>query len=111
MDSWDLTSIDVQPRQPVVLHSDEGAARVIALRLPAGEELQEHEVHEHAWLHVHEGAVEIQADGAARRIGAGGLVHWAPQERHEVRAVQDALLLLMLAPWPGPGHPNLHPGS
>jgi quercetin dioxygenase-like cupin family protein len=53
----------------------------------------------------------MQADGAARRIGAGGLVHWAPQERHEVRAVQDALLLLMLAPWPGPGHPNLHPGS
>lgn len=111
MDSWDLTSIDVQPRQPVVLHSDEGAARVIALRLSAGEELQEHEVHEHAWLHVHDGAIEVSANGAGHRLAAGGLVHWAPQERHEVRAVEDALLLLMLAPWPGPGHPSIRPGS
>jgi quercetin dioxygenase-like cupin family protein len=111
MDSWDLTSIDVQPRSPVVLHSNEGAARVIALRLPAGEELQEHEVHEHAWLHVHDGAIEVQAEGAVQQLGAGGLVHWSPQERHLVRAVDDALLLLMLAPWPGPGHPNLHVAS
>jgi hypothetical protein len=33
-------------------------------------------------------------------------VHWVPQERHEVRATEDALLLLLLAPWPGPGHPG-----
>lgn len=107
MDLWDLTSIDVAPHQPEVLHSDEGAARVIAINLPAGEELQEHEVHEHAWLHVHHGAVEVGVDGSTSRAAAGSLVHWAPQERHVVRAVEDALLLLVLAPWPGPGHPNL----
>jgi quercetin dioxygenase-like cupin family protein len=108
MDIWDLTAIDVEPRQPVVLHSDEGAARVIAIRLPADEELQEHEVHEHAWLHVHAGAVDVIDDaGNTSRAGAGSLVHWAPQERHTVRGADDALLVLVLAPWPGPGHPSL----
>jgi len=34
-------------------------------------------------------------------------VHWEPQERHAVVAVEDALLALILAPWPGPGHPSL----
>ena len=28
MDVWDLTALTVEPRQPEVLHSDEGAARV-----------------------------------------------------------------------------------
>ncbi|MBI5103988.1 MAG: cupin domain-containing protein [Solirubrobacterales bacterium] len=107
MDFWDLNELDVQPHQPVVLHSDEGAARAIALRLPAGEELQDHEVHEHAWLHVHHGAVEVDGNGSTTRAPAGSLVHWTPQERHAVRATEDALLLLLLAPWPGPGHPNL----
>ena len=107
MDIWDLNAIDVEPRQPVVLHSDEGAARVIAIALPAGEELGEHEVHEHAWLHVQSGAIEVLADAGATRAGAGSLVHWRPQERHTVRAVEDARLTLILAPWPGPGHPNL----
>ena len=108
MDIWDLTAVDVEPRKPVVLHSDEGAARVIVIRLLAGEDLQEHEVHEHAWLHVHEGSVEVVDDaGKSTRAGTGSLVHWAPRERHTVKGVDDALLVLVLAPWPGPGHPNL----
>jgi quercetin dioxygenase-like cupin family protein len=108
MDLWDITDIEVQPSSPVVLHSDEGAARVVAINLPAGDALQEHQVHEHAWLHVHEGAVELtDTDGTRRPAGAGALVHWKPGERHAVRATEDALLVLMLAPWPGPGHPRL----
>jgi quercetin dioxygenase-like cupin family protein len=107
MDVWDLTALAVEPHQPEVLHSDEGAARVIAINLPAGEELGDHEVHEHAWLHVHQGVVEVGEDGKLRRVGAGALVHWEPQERHAVVAVEDALLALILAPWPGPGHPSL----
>jgi hypothetical protein len=106
MDFWDLTAQDVQPHHPVVLRSDPGAARVVLINLPAGEELQEHQVHEHAWLHIHQGAVEL-ADGEDRQhAGAGALAHWAPAERHTVTATQDALLLLVLAPWPGPGHPG-----
>ena len=108
MDIWDIRSLDVQPHHPQILRSDEGAARAIAIHLPAGEELQEHEVHEHAWLHVHDGSVEVVDDaGTTTQAGAGSLVHWAPQERHTVRGVDDALLVLVLAPWPGPGHPNL----
>jgi len=108
MEIWDLTALDVAPHHPVVLRSDEGAARVVALALPAGEELQEHEVHEHAWLHVHRGAVQLRAaDGTEHEADAGALVHWRPGERHAVRAREDALLMLLLAPWPGPGHPSL----
>ena len=107
MDIWHLGSLTVQPQHPEVLHSDEGAARVIAIRLRAGESLDDHEVHEHAWLTVHEGAVEVAQDDDTTVAPAGSLVHWRPQERHAVRATEDALLLLVLAPWPGPGHPNL----
>jgi quercetin dioxygenase-like cupin family protein len=108
MEIWDITALDVRPHEPQVLDSHDGAARVIVLALPAGEELQEHQVHEHAWLHLHRGAVEVEADGAAQRLDAGALIHWAPGERHAVRAVEDATLLLLLAPWPGPGHPSEH---
>lgn len=107
MDFWDITKVDVQPHQPQVLHSDEGAARVVAINLPAGEQLQEHQVHEHAWLHVHSGTVELEADGATTTAGPGALAHWRPGERHAVTATEDARLVLILAPWPGPGHPNL----
>jgi hypothetical protein len=31
---------------------------------------------------------------------------WDPRERHEVRATTDSRLLLLLAPWPGDGHPG-----
>jgi quercetin dioxygenase-like cupin family protein len=105
MDIWDIRSLDVQPHHPQVLRSDD-EARVIAINLPAGEELQEHEVHEHAYLIVADGEVELVEGDQSSTAGAGTLAHWRPQERHEVRATQDARLLLILAPWPGPGHPN-----
>ena len=107
MDTWDISSLDVQPHNPKILRSDEGAARAIAITLPAGEQLQEHEVHEHAYLVVVAGDVEIGPEGNTQAAGVGTVAHWDPQERHEVRATSDARLLLVLAPWPGPGHPNL----
>jgi quercetin dioxygenase-like cupin family protein len=106
MDTWDIRSLDIQPHHPQVLRSDDGAARAIALLLPAGEQLQEHEVHEHAYLVVVDGDVELAEGGEPRAAGPGTVVHWDPQERHEVRATSDARLLLVLAPWPGPGHPS-----
>lgn len=106
MDTWDIRSLDVQPHQPQVLRSDDGAARAIAINLPAGEQLQEHEVHEHAYLVVVDGQVELAQDGKSHQAGAGTVAHWVPAERHEVRATSDARLLLVLAPWPGAGHPS-----
>ena len=106
MDTWDISSLDVHPHQPQILRSDEGAARAIAIHLPAGEQLQEHEVHEHAYLVVVDGDVEIGPEGSMQAAGVGTVAHWDPQERHEVRATSDARLLLVLAPWPGQGHPG-----
>src|SRR4051794_5894260 len=103
MDTWNLHELGVEARHPQVLRSDDGAARAIAINLPAGEMLQDHGVYEHAWLHVHDGAVEIGQDGSTTEARAGFLAHFDPHERHEVRATADALLLLVLAPWPGEG--------
>ena len=105
MESWDIRSLDVQPHHPQVLRSD-NEARLIAIHLPAGEELQEHEVHEHAYLVIADGEVELTNGGESMTAGPGFVAHWAPQERHRVQATSDARLLLFLAPWPGPGHPN-----
>jgi quercetin dioxygenase-like cupin family protein len=105
METWDIGSLDVQPHQPEVLRSDP-EARVIAITLPAGEELQEHQVHERAWVMVAGGEVEIEQDGSIVSGGPGLVAHFKPNERHEVRAKTDARLLLFLAPWPGEGHPS-----
>ena len=57
MDTWDIASLDVQPHQPEVLRSDD-ETRVLAINLPAGEALQDHQVHERAWIVVVDGRVE-----------------------------------------------------
>jgi quercetin dioxygenase-like cupin family protein len=105
MDTWDVASLDVQPHRPEVLRSDD-EGRVIAINLPAGEALQEHQVHERAWLVVAEGEIEVEQGGQTVTGGAGFLAHFEPAERHEVRATTDARLILLLSPWPGDGHPS-----
>ena len=105
MESWDLRSIDVEPHQPEVLQSN-GEGRSIVIALPAGEALGEHQVHERAWLVVVDGEVELVQGNGAATAGPGTLAIYDPAERHEVRATSDARLLLVLAPWPGAGHPS-----
>ena len=105
MDHWDLLTTDIQPHQPQILQSDRGEGRAIAITLPAGEQLQDHEVHERAYLIVVDGEVEVQAQESANG-GPGSFFVFAPGERHEVRATSDERLLLILAPWPGRGHPG-----
>ena len=106
MDTWDIASLDVQPRQPAVLRSDD-ETRVIAINLPAGEELREHQVHERAWLMVADGEIEVDQGGESVSGGPGFLAHFEPAERHGVRAKSDSRLILLLSPWPGEGHPSL----
>ena len=59
MEHWDLRTLDVQPHHPRILHSARGEARSILINLPAGEQLQDHQVHERAYVVVIEGAVEL----------------------------------------------------
>jgi quercetin dioxygenase-like cupin family protein len=106
MKSWDTSTMSVEAHRPEILSSTD-AARVIAIQLPGGEQLQEHEVHERAWLVVLDGEIELSAGEGEPVSGGPGLVaEFDPKESHAVVARSDARLLLVLAPWPGDGHPG-----
>lgn len=69
------------------------------------ERLDDHQVHERAWVTVLAGEVEIASSAGQRVVGGPGLVvEFAPNERHAVHARTDTRLLLLLTPWPGIGH-------
>jgi quercetin dioxygenase-like cupin family protein len=106
METWDIRAMAIEPHHPQVLRSD-AESRAIAIHLPAGEELQEHQVHERAYLIVADGEIEISKDGRQVQGGPGFLSHFEPNERRAVKAVTDARLVLVLAPWPGVGHPSV----
>jgi quercetin dioxygenase-like cupin family protein len=106
VEHWDLRTLPVEPHEPRILDSSRGAARTVVLHLPAGEALQDHQVHERAHLIVVDGEVVIERDGETIVAGPGLLAVFEPGERHAVRARSDARLLLVLAPWPGEGHPG-----
>jgi quercetin dioxygenase-like cupin family protein len=103
--TWNLTELDAPAgtRDPVVLHSGDGA-RAVMIRLEPGQALGDHEVKERAWVCVVEGEVRISAGGREERCGVGTLVTFDPQERHAIASDGDARILLLLAPWPGEGH-------
>jgi quercetin dioxygenase-like cupin family protein len=106
MQLWDLTELDAPAgtRDPIVLHSDDGA-RAVLLVLRPGQSLGEHQVKENAWVVVVDGAVQITADhGTAFDATAGMLARFEPDERHALASRDGARVLLVLAPWPGEGH-------
>jgi hypothetical protein len=106
MESWNLNTVEVEPHQPRILASADDA-RTILLRLPDGEELQEHEVHERARIIVVEGDVDVNsAAGDFANAGPGHLFEFEPGERRTIVARTDARLLMVLSPWPGDGHPG-----
>jgi mannose-6-phosphate isomerase-like protein (cupin superfamily) len=107
--SWNLTTIDAPGGivDPTVLTTDDGT-RAIALRLEAGQELRDHQVRERAWLVVVEGRARVACAGHVVDGGVGTLVTFEPGERHAVSSEEGARVLLILAPWPGPGH---YPGD
>jgi len=110
--SWHLPEIETPDgsRSPVVLHSsDEGRAVLIGL-LP-GQELGDHQVKEHAFLVVVDGAARIQAGGETLDAAVGTMVSFDPDERHVVASESGAKILLMLSPWPGEGHYRGGPSS
>ncbi len=105
MQRWDLLDLDAPKgtRDPIVLHSDDGA-RAVLIVLSPGQSLGEHQVNENAWITVLDGEVEIDADGDSINATRGMLVRFEPGERHSLRSDGGARVLLLLAPWPGEGH-------
>jgi hypothetical protein len=106
MESWDIRSLGLRAHSPEILVSNNDA-RAVVLEIPAGGRLQDHQVHERAWVVVVDGEVEITT-AAGERIegGPGLLVNFVPAERHAVLARTTTRLLLLLTPWPGRGHPG-----
>jgi quercetin dioxygenase-like cupin family protein len=103
---WDLRTLEVAAHEPLILASTRGEARTVVINLPAGEALQDHQVHERAHVVVIDGDVEITQGHETITGGPGLLAVFDPRERHAVRARSAARLLLVLAPWPGDGHPG-----
>jgi quercetin dioxygenase-like cupin family protein len=71
--------------------------RAIVVDLGEGEEMGDHQVRERA-------VVEVESSGERVACDAGTLLNFEPGEPHSVRALTDARLLLLLAPWPAPEH-------
>ena len=105
MQSWNLLEIETPggSRSPVVLHTD-NAARAVLIGLDPGQELGDHQVKEYAFLIVIDGEVRVAAGAEQIQAGAGTLFRFGPDERHSVSTDAGARILLLLAPWPGPGH-------
>ena len=105
MQHWDLLAIDAPAgrRSPSVLLSED-EARAVLIALDAGQELGEHQVKEHAWIVMVDGKAQIESGGSSIEAEVGALVHFEPDERHSVSTEAGTRFLLLLAPWPGPGH-------
>lgn len=106
MRHWNLTEIETPDgsRSPVVLHSQDGEARVVLIALRPGERLGEHQVKEAALLLVVDGRVRVETGGEAHDAAPGELFRFEPDERRSVASEAGARVLLTLAPWPGEGH-------
>src|SRR5947199_10766725 len=102
MRHWALDEIETPDgtRSPVVLHSRDGAERVILIELRPGEELGEHQVRESGVLVVVDGSVRVEAGDVSIDAGTGELFHFEPGERHSVTSELGGTVLLFLAPWP-----------
>jgi quercetin dioxygenase-like cupin family protein len=103
---WKLTEIETPDgsRSPVVVHSQDGEARVVLIELKPGERLGEHQVKEAALLLVVDGGVRVACGGETHDAGPGELFRFEPDERRSVASDAGSRVLLTLAPWPGAGH-------
>lgn len=104
MRAWQLHDIEMPngTRSPVVLDSED--SRAVLIRLAPGEELGEHQVRERAWVVVLDGTIDVETADETVAATAGTLLEFEPTERRTVRSSEGARVLILLAPWPAPGH-------
>lgn len=84
--------------------------RAVVIDLLGGEELGDHHVRERAVVEIVAGRVSIASGGETVECNAGTLLTFDPGEHHTVWALDDAQLLLILAPWPATDH-DTAPGT
>jgi quercetin dioxygenase-like cupin family protein len=103
--SWNLLQLETPAgtRSPIVLHSTD-EARAVLIGINAGQELGDHQVHERAYFVVVDGRVRFAAGAESLEAGPGTLVRFEEHERRRVSSAEGARILMILAPWPGPGH-------
>jgi quercetin dioxygenase-like cupin family protein len=103
--SWNLLDLETPggTRSPIVLHSTD-EARAVLIGIAPGQKLGEHQVHERAYVVVVQGRVRIDSGTESLEAAAGTLIRFEEKERRRVSSDDGARILLMLAPWPGPGH-------
>ncbi len=101
---WRLHEIDTPNgmRSPVVLDSED--SRAVLISLDPGQELGEHQVRERAWVVVVGGTAEVVMGEETVAAPEATLFEFDPTERRIVRSHEGCRLLILLAPWPGPGH-------
>jgi hypothetical protein len=75
----------LSPHRAQLLRSAD-ETRAIAIRLPSGEELQEHQVHERTYLLVVDSEIEIAQDGSSVTGGIGSSRPSSPTSTAPVRA-------------------------
>lgn len=90
-------------RIPRVLFS-EPECRAVAVELERGEAMGDHHVRERAIVQVVKGRVKVDVSGERVECAAGTLLAFERGERHSVNALEDSVLLLVLAPWPAAEH-------
>jgi quercetin dioxygenase-like cupin family protein len=104
MNQWDLLTADGGDRSgPRVLFSTP-EARGLVVDLAKDQELGDHQVRERALVQVLRGSVMCTSGADNATCAEGTLVVFDPGEPHSVRALEPALLLVVLAPWPADGH-------
>ena len=104
MQQWDLTAANEGSRTgPRVLFSTP-EARAVVIDLAQDEEMGDHQVRERALLNVLRGTITCTSGADTATCAEGTLVLLEPGEPHVVHALQPTRLLLVLAPWPAPGH-------
>ena len=104
MQHWDLTAANEQSRTgPRVLFSTP-EARGVVIDLGENDVLSDHQVRERAVVEVVAGEATFTSGADTVTAGAGALFVFEPSETHSVTARQPTRLLLLLTPWPAPGH-------
>lgn len=104
MQRWDLKTPGESDRTgPRALFSTP-EARGVVVELAQGETMGDHRVRERAIVQVLQGSVTVTAEPHTATCDEGTLIVFDPGEHHAMYAVTPSRLLLLLAPWPAPGH-------